>query len=44
MGIINVFKKKTVSEEKRQNFLDKLLAKYFEGSKAKLAEDANELL
>lgn len=44
MGIFNVFKKKTVSEEKRQNFLDKLLAKYFEGSKAKLAEDANELL
>lgn len=44
MGIFNVFKKKTVNEEKRQNFLDKLLTKYFEGSKAKLAEDANELL
>ena len=44
MGIFDIFKKKTVSEETRNNFLDKLLTKYFEGSKAKLAEDANELL
>ena len=44
MGIFDIFKKKTVSEETRNIFLDKLLTKYFEGSKAKLAEDANELL
>ena len=44
MGIFDIFKKKTVSEETRNIFLDKLLTKYFEGSKAKLTEDANELL
>ena len=44
MGIFDIFKKKTVSEDTRNNFLDKLLTKYFEGSKAKLAKDANELL
>ena len=44
MGIFDIFKNKTVSEETRNNFLEKLLTKYFEGSKAKLAEDANEQL
>jgi len=44
MGIFDIFKKKTISEETRNNFLDMLLTKYFEGSKAKLAEDAKELL
>ena len=44
MGLFDFFKKKEVSEETRQGFLDKLLFKYFEGSKAKLGVDATELL
>ena len=44
MGIFDIFKKKTVSEETRNNFLERLLTKYFKGSKTKLTEDANELL
>ena len=44
MGLFDLFKKKTVSEETRNNFLNKLLTKYFEGSKAKLGADASELL
>ena len=44
MGLFDLFKKKTASEETRNNFLDKLLFKYFEGSKAKLGADAAELL
>ena len=44
MGLFNFFKKKPVSEETRQGFLDKLLSKYFEGSKAKLGADAADLL
>ena len=44
MGLFDLFKKKTVSEETRSNFLNKLLTKYFEGSKAKLGADASELL
>ncbi len=44
MGLFDFFKKKTVSEDTRNNFLDKLLFKYFEGSKAKLGADAAELL
>jgi hypothetical protein len=45
MGLFDVFKKKKpVSEETVNGFLDKLLAKYFEGSKPKLLADAKELL
>ena len=44
MGLFDLFKKKTVSEETRNNFLNKLLTKYFEGSKAKLGADAADLL
>ena len=39
MGLFGFFKKKEVSEETRQGFLNKLLTKYFEGSKAKLGAD-----
>ena len=44
MGLFGFFKKKEVSEETRQGFLNKLLTKYFEGSKAKLGADAADLL
>ena len=44
MGLLNFFKKKPISEETRQGFLNKLLTKYFEGSKAKLGADAADLL
>ena len=44
MGLFGFFKKKEVSEETRQGFLNKLLTKYFEGSKAKLGADAVDLL
>ena len=44
MGLFGFFKKKEVSEEPRQGFLNKLLTKYFEGSKAKLGADAADLL
>ncbi len=44
MGLFSFFKKKEVSEETRQGFLNKLLTKYFEGSKAKLGADAADLL
>lgn len=44
MGLFDLFKKQKASEETRNNFLDKLLSKYFEGSKAKLGADAAELL
>lgn len=44
MGLFDLFKKQKASEETRNNFLDKLLSKYFEGSKAKLGVDAAELL
>lgn len=44
MGLFGFFKKKEVSEETRQGFLNKLLTKYFEGSKAKLSADAADLL
>ena len=42
MGLFGFFKKKEVSEETRQGFLNKLLTKYFEGSKAKLGGDAGD--
>lgn len=44
MGLFDFFKKKEVNEETRQRFLDKLLLKYFNGSKTKLGSDAKELL
>ena len=44
MGLFGFFKKKEVSEETRQGLLNKLLTKYFEGSKAKLGADAADLL
>lgn len=44
MGLFGFFKKKEVREETRQGFLNKLLTKYFEGSKAKLGADAADLL
>ena len=44
MGLFGFFKKKEVSEETRQGFLNKLLTQYFEGSKAKLGADAADLL
>lgn len=44
MGLFGFFKKKEVSEETRQGFLNKLLTKYFEGSKAQLGADAADLL
>ena len=45
MGIFDFFKrKKTVREETVSSFLDKLLAKYFEGSKSKLLAEAKETL
>jgi hypothetical protein len=44
MGLFGFFKKKEVSEETRKGFLNKLLTKYFEGSKAKLGADAADLL
>ena len=44
MGLFGFFKKKEVSEETRQGFLNKLLTKYFEGSKAKLGADSADLL
>ncbi len=44
MGLFGFSKKKEVREETRQGFLNKLLTKYFEGSKAKLGADAADLL
>ena len=45
MGLFDLFKKKeAVKEEPRNAFLDKILAKYFNGSKPKLLADAKELL
>ena len=45
MGIFDLFKKKKrVSEETVNAFLDKLLVKYFNGAKPKLLADAKELL
>lgn len=45
MGIFDLFKKKKrVSEETVNAFLDKLLVKYFNGAKPKLFADAKELL
>ena len=44
MGLFDFSKKKEVREETRQGFLNKLLTKYFEGSKAKLGADAADLL
>ena len=44
MGLFGFFIKKEVREETRQGFLNKLLTKYFEGSKAKLGADAADLL
>ena len=44
MGLFGFSKKKDVREETRQGFLNKLLTKYFEGSKAKLGADAADLL
>lgn len=45
MGIFDFFKKKKeISEETRRDFLNKILSKYFEGSKSKLESDASELL
>ena len=44
MGLFGFSKKKEVHEETRQGFLNKLLTKYFEGSKAKLGADAADLL
>ena len=44
MGLFGFSKKKEVREETRQGFLNKLLTKYSEGSKAKLGADAADLL
>ena len=44
MGLFGFSKNKEVREETRQGFLNKLLTKYFEGSKAKLGADAADLL
>lgn len=45
MGLFNFFrKKKIVTEENRNAFLDKILVKFFNGSKSKLLADAKELL
>ena len=44
MRLFNFFKKKAVTEETLQGFLNNLLSNYFDGSKAKLGADAAELL
>jgi len=45
MGLFDLFKKKEkVSQETAYNFLDNLIKKYFDGSKAKLFSDAEELI
>ena len=45
MGLFDLFKKKeSVKKETRNAFLDKILAKYFNGSKQKLLADAKELV
>lgn len=44
MGLFNLFKKKPVSEEAKQNFINGIYDKYFDGSDDKLLEDASELL
>ncbi len=45
MGLFDIFKKKeSVKKETYNNFLDKILSKYFEGSKPKLLADAKDLL
>ena len=44
MGLFNLFKKKSVSEEERRNFVNGIYDKYFDGSYDKLHEDASELL
>lgn len=45
MGLFNFFKKKRgVSEETRQKFLDSILEKYFASSKVVLQKDVSDLL
>ena len=45
MGIFDLFKKKKgVNEETGQKFYDRILIKYFNGSRSKLGTDAKELL
>lgn len=45
MGVFDLFKKKKiVSAETRQKFLDNIIENYFDGSREKLQKDALELL
>lgn len=44
MGIFRFFKKKTSTEEERQDFIKSVADKYFEGSLEKLHDDASKLI